>query len=112
MTNQSGIAGCYEDVEAAQLSCGIRNLPLYSLGVAMLQIGLWQHVDSGDVVQVRQLMDDGSPLGERYQRIASKCLWCDFGSGKDLADRDLQSAIYRDVVCELQSILDTLDSLN
>lgn len=100
------------DMLEAQLACGIRNLTMHNLGVALLQIGQWDAFNADDIVQVRkisQLAEHGSRLGPRYQKITQKCLECDFGYGKDLNQAELQNAVYRDVVCELESLICTLE---
>ena len=47
-------------------------------------------------------------LGPRYQRIVQKCLQCNFGFGNDLETTNLQSAVYRGVVSELETMIDSL----
>lgn len=96
----------------AQLACGIRNMTMHSLGVALLQIGQWNVLRPDDIVEVRKVADlagRDSRLGPRYQKITQQCLDCDFGVGKKLDDPQLQAAIYRDVVCELESLVSTLE---
>ncbi|KAL7621499.1 hypothetical protein AAE478_008823 [Parahypoxylon ruwenzoriense] len=96
----------------AQLASGIRNLTMHSLGVALLQIGQWDMLKADDIVEVRKVADlaeHDSRLGPRYQKITQQCLDCDFGFGKDLNQAELQSAIYKDVVCELESLIYTLE---
>ncbi|KAJ4415946.1 hypothetical protein N0V82_007068 [Gnomoniopsis sp. IMI 355080] len=97
-------------IDDAQLECGIRNLTMHSLGVALLQIGQWDPLQPGNIVAVRKVADlADSRLGPKYQRLTQKCLECDFGFGKDLAQPELQSAVYRDVVCELEELVSLLD---
>ncbi|EMR63244.1 hypothetical protein UCREL1_9814 [Eutypa lata UCREL1] len=84
------------DVLDAQLACGIRNLTMHSLGVALLQIGQWDPLKPDDIVEVRKVADIAerdSRLGPRYQKITQQCLDCDFGLGKDLTQMELQNAI-------------------
>jgi hypothetical protein len=100
------------DMDTAQLACGIRNLTMHSLGVALLQVGQWSTINQDDVVEVRKIADlaeRDSRLGPRYQAITRQCLDCDFGFGKDLSQPELQAAIYKDVVCELESLICTLE---
>ncbi|KAI1641468.1 hypothetical protein F4809DRAFT_586804 [Biscogniauxia mediterranea] len=100
------------EVADAQLACGIRNLTMHSLGVAMLQIGQWDALKPDDIVEVRKvadLADRDSRLGPKYQKITQQVLDCDFGFGKDLSQPELQSAVYKDVVCELESLIYTLE---
>lgn len=99
-------------VDDAQLEYGIRNLTMHSLGVALLQIGQWDPLRPENIVVIRKVADMASRdsrLGPRYQRLTQKCLECDFGFGKDLAQPELQSAVYRDVVCELEELVSSLE---
>lgn len=101
-----------DDALDAQLACGIRNLTMHSLGVALLQIGQWDPLRPDDIVEVRkvaEVAERGSRLGPRYQKITQQCLDCDFGFGKDLGQLELQNAIYRDVVCELEALICALE---
>ena len=96
----------------AQMACGIRNLTMHSLGVALLQIGQWDPLKPDNIVELRKIAtmaERDSRLGPRYQKITQQCLDCDFGFGKDLGELELQSAIYRDVVCELEALIYTLE---
>ncbi|RYP47606.1 hypothetical protein DL768_006392 [Monosporascus sp. mg162] len=98
-----------DGVKEAQLTYGIRNLTVYSLGVALLQIGYWCALNPNDVVVVRKMASVNSRLGPRYQRLTQKCIECDFGCGSDLGKPELQSAIYTDVVEELESLVGALE---
>ncbi|KAK8060008.1 hypothetical protein PG996_009938 [Apiospora saccharicola] len=101
-----------EDLASAQLVHGIRNLTMHSLGVALLQIGQWDALKPEDIVEVRRIADlsaRDSRLGPRFQKLTQQCLDCDFGFGKDLNQPELQNAIYRDVVCELEGLIQTLE---
>lgn len=104
--------GDAESLRDAQYEYGIRNLTLYSLGVALLQIKQWRLLDSGDIAQIRRKADkarSSSKLGSRYQMIMEQCLNCDFGLGEnDLSKPKLQDAIYTNVVCELKGLLNML----
>lgn len=96
----------------AQRECGIRNLTMHSLGVALLQIGQWDPLRPDNIVEIRKVADlagNGSRLGPRYLRLTQKCLECDFGFGKDLDQPELQSAVYRDVACELEELISSLE---
>lgn len=96
----------------AQRECGIRNLTMHSLGVALLQIGQWDPLRPDNIVEIRKVADiagNGSRLGPRYQRLTQKCLDCDFGFGKDLTHAELQGAVYRDVACELEDLISVLE---
>ncbi|KAK7997456.1 hypothetical protein PG989_005496 [Apiospora arundinis] len=101
-----------DDLAQAQLVHGVRNLTMHSLGVALLQIGQWDSLKPDDIVEVRRIADlsaRDSRLGPTFQRLTQQCLDCDFGFGKDLSQTELQSAIYRDVVCELEGLIHTLE---
>ncbi|KAK4144172.1 uncharacterized protein C8A04DRAFT_28074 [Dichotomopilus funicola] len=93
----------------ADLLCGIRNLTLHSLGVALLQIGRWEHLDTQDIVAMRKAAAKPSRLGPRYDELTAKCLYCDFGFGADLNKPQLKGAIYEDVVYELEQMVGMLE---
>ncbi|KEY74654.1 hypothetical protein S7711_08421 [Stachybotrys chartarum IBT 7711] len=95
--------------QEAHLSYGIRNLALYGLGVALLQIDHWRLLDADDVVSIRKLSQQSSRLGPRYQDVVQKCIECDFGHGSDLETIPLQNAVYRMVVCEIESLVGVLE---
>ncbi|PYI05902.1 hypothetical protein BO78DRAFT_446785 [Aspergillus sclerotiicarbonarius CBS 121057] len=92
-----------------QLLHGIRSLPLYSLGVALLQIGRWRRLDAQDVVSVRKLADGSSRPGARYKRLTQKCLGCDFGLGVNLTEPLLQHAVQDTIIGELTDMIASLD---
>jgi hypothetical protein len=92
-----------------QLLCGIRNVTLHSLGVALLQIGRWEAVDTEDLVLIRKVAAKPSRLGPRYDELTAKCLYCDFGFGADLSKPQLQGAIYESVVHELEEMVAVLE---
>ncbi|KAK6821205.1 hypothetical protein PG987_015605 [Apiospora arundinis] len=98
--------------ETAKLQHGIRNLTLYSLGVALLQIGRWKAVESAeDVVAIRTLASKGNErLGPKYRELTLKCIECDFGQGSDLNSPQLQDAFYGSVICELERLICVLEA--
>ncbi|KAK4446238.1 hypothetical protein QBC34DRAFT_150775 [Podospora aff. communis PSN243] len=100
-----------QDVDRATLTFGIRNLNLYCLGVALLQIGRWGIVQMDDVESIRRLAALPSHLGPKYREITERCLECDFGVGKNIRDIKLQAAIYDSVARPLESMIQAL-SLN
>ncbi|KAK5657978.1 hypothetical protein OQA88_2531 [Cercophora sp. LCS_1] len=100
-----------EDVERATLTFGIRNLNMYCLGVALLQVGRWSTVQIDDVEKIRRLAAMPSHLGPKYREITERCLECDFGVGKKIQDIRLQAAIYESVARPLESMIQSL-SLN
>ncbi|KAF0323089.1 hypothetical protein GQ607_009633 [Colletotrichum asianum] len=103
-------AECSDKVsEDDRLFCGIGNLTLHSLGVALLQIDRWARVEPGDILKVRKMALRPSSLGPRYQEITQKCLRCDFGYGSDLMKPRLQEAVYENVVGTLEKMISSLD---
>jgi hypothetical protein len=108
-----------QDQEDLKFVYGIRNLPLAKLGIALLEIGCQTKISSlasspmpHDVICARRVLLDPPPaikyLGERYIKIARKCIECDFSCGDDLSDENVQSAVYTEVVCGLESMLQDL----
>ena len=89
----------------AELSCGILNATLYSLGAALVQIGHWVTLDMTDVVAVRKVGAKPSRLGPRYDELTERCLACVFGYGADLSKPQLQNAIYGTVIHELEDMV-------
>jgi len=94
---------------------GINNPTLFSLGVALLELGHWKPLESLSREQdpnltmtARRLAACQTPLGPKYQKIARKCLQCTFRSGTDLSKEELQSEIYDDVVCQLERMIESL----
>jgi hypothetical protein len=94
----------------------INNLPLFFLGVALLEIAHWKPLESkmiprdqeDQVYTARRLALGRAPLGPEYQKIAQKCLQCNFGFGTKLNSKSLQTAVYNDVVCELEDMIERL----
>ncbi|KAI1323263.1 hypothetical protein F5Y16DRAFT_384108 [Xylariaceae sp. FL0255] len=119
-TTSEKAEGCYSnttnteiinppELEEALLNHGIRNLSLYCLGVALLQIGRWNAtLNLDDVVTVRKLAAVNNRLGPRFQMLTQKCIECDFGHGFDLGNTQLQGAIYSSVICELEHVIHLL----
>lgn len=111
-TGDDGRQAANGALDDAQLECGVRNLTMHSLGVALLQIGQWDPLRPENIVAIRKTADlaaRDSRLGPTYQRLTQKCLECDFGCGKDLAQPELQSAVYQDVVCEIEELVSLLE---
>lgn len=99
-----------DELQEAQYKYGVRNVVLYSLGVALLAIGRWEDVDPGDVESVRRLAaGQGCYLGPKYQMLTERVLECDFGYGKDLRKPRLQEAVYEGVVVELEGMIAGLE---
>jgi len=99
---------------------GVNNTVLFSLGVALLQIGHWKSLSSLQSVRhrkeneppwliARRVLNSGqSPLGSKYQQIVEQCFQCNFGHGDDLEKPELQAAVYTDVVCKLEGMMKVL----
>lgn len=104
LSTQPPLGGADADADA-RLLCGIRNITLHSLGVALLQIGRLNPVDEDDIIQVRKAAERASPLGPRYDELMRKCLYCDFGFGDDLGRPHLRAAVYQGVVRELEALV-------
>ncbi|KAH4115333.1 hypothetical protein HBH47_181800 [Parastagonospora nodorum] len=105
-----------DDVVSDEIKYGINNLPLFFLGVALLEIAHWKPLESkmitrdqlDPVYTARRLAQGRAPLGPEYQKIAQKCLQCNFGFGTKLNSKSLQTAVYNDVVCELEGMIERL----
>lgn len=102
------------DAVTNQMRQGITNSTLFCLGVAMLEVAYWSPIEakmteddeSNPVLTARRLQRDRSPpLGLEFQSIAKRCLWCDFGFGDQLNQKGLQSAVYTNVVWELERLI-------
>ena len=84
---------------------GVRNLDLYCLGVALLQIGLWEHVPWNKHELVRRKVERLGFLGERYLKATKRLIYCDFGEGEEnLNHEGLQLAICETVIADLESL--------
>ncbi|KAF7552230.1 hypothetical protein G7Z17_g4474 [Cylindrodendrum hubeiense] len=104
----SSSSNLWEMNEDELLYCGIDNVALHCLGVALLQIDRLKKFEPEDVLGVRRVGRVGSTLGPRYQEITQKCLRCDFGYGTDLGKTQLQKAVYESVIGALESMISTL----
>lgn len=99
-----------------QVRYGINNTSLFFLGVALLEIAHWSPIEenmtardlNNEIFAARRLAAGRAPLGPQYQRIAEKCLQCNFGFGTKLSNKGLQAAVYNDVVCELEDMIKKL----
>jgi len=45
-------------------------------------------------------------LGDRYRRVISRVIDCDFGQGNEFRDPRLRQEVYKGVVAELEAMLD------
>lgn len=84
---------------------GIKNMILFSLGVALIEIGHWRTLigmkidsDPEGIPTARRLARRPIPLGGIYQEIVQRCLQCNFGYGTDLERYELM------VVCPLKKL--------
>ncbi|KAH6618467.1 hypothetical protein C7974DRAFT_415841 [Boeremia exigua] len=104
------------DTVSDQIRYGINNTTLFFLGVALLEIAHWQPIEekmtardqNNEVFAARRLAAGRAPLGPQYQKIAEKCLQCNFGFGTKLSNKGLQTAVYNNVVCELETMIEKL----
>jgi len=94
------------EVRRAMNRRGIRNLTLWCVGVAFLQIGLWRPIRWDDDEEVRERLPSLERLSKSYFDMTDKLINCDFGKGAKLQNLDLQNEVYKTVVCELDAILD------
>ena len=92
-----------------QLRYGIYNIPLYSLGVALLQIDRWSALDPEDVLSVRKIAASPLSLSLRFLKMANKCLRCGFGYRTDLRKPQLRKAVYDSLVGALDHLIKCLD---
>lgn len=95
--------------EDDRLLCGIDNMALHCLGVALLQIDRLKSLEPADVLSVRKMARTSSSLGPKYKEITEKCLRCDFGYGTDLNNTKLQEAVHGSLVGVLESMISVLD---
>ncbi|KAJ8114277.1 hypothetical protein OPT61_g3796 [Boeremia exigua] len=104
------------DTVSDQVRYGINNTTLFFLGVALLEIAHWEPIEekmtardlNNEVFAARRLAAGRAPLGPQYQKIAEKCLQCNFGFGTKLSNKGLQTAVYNDVICELEDMIEQL----
>jgi hypothetical protein len=103
----------YSSMENIYCQYGINNTVLFSLGVALLELAYHQPLEEmcgaqDLIVAARKQAMSGYPLGLKYQKIVRQCLQCDFGMGSDLKEPELQTAIYGDVICSLEEMMNSL----
>ncbi|KAH7133946.1 hypothetical protein EDB81DRAFT_727453 [Dactylonectria macrodidyma] len=94
---------------------GINNYPLFSLGVALLEIGhkkslanLRQESDSNDIVTARRVAKQNTGLGGKYDKMVEMCLRGTLASSVDLNEAELQRAVYNKVACPLEELIENL----
>ncbi|KAL9094782.1 MAG: hypothetical protein Q9165_003053 [Trypethelium subeluteriae] len=123
MGSDSGSGQREQDITSSShdtLLYGVDNAMLCSLGIALLQIShrkplesLQQRQDPNNLYTARRLAKHGTArLGPKYKAIVQQCLSCDFRSGSDLKKPELQMAVYADVVCGLQEIIQGLGDIS
>ena len=102
-------------LQKTKLQYGINNSTLFCLGIALLELGYIKPLEAfceeqaqDPIFTARKLAELDHPLGLRYQRIVQRCLQCNFGFGTDLSKKELQSAVYGDVVCHLEEMIQSL----
>lgn len=103
----------YSSMESIYYQYGISNTVIFSLGVALLELAYHQPLErmcgaQDPIAAARKKATSGYPLGRKYQRIVQQCLQCDFGMGSDLTKMELQTAIYGDVICSLEEMMNSL----
>ncbi|UPX11403.1 uncharacterized protein EKO05_0002009 [Ascochyta rabiei] len=123
-TQKPGATCHMEDVQqkiqnavSDEIRYGINNMTLFFLGVALLEIAHWKPIEeqmtardlNDEVYAARRIVSQPTQLGPIYQKIARKCLQCNFGAEPDLSKKKLQTAVYNDVICELESMIEKLE---
>lgn len=90
-----------------EIRCNIKCRPLWSLGVALLQIDHWEKIDLGDALAVRRAAARTSQISPKYRELTQRCLECDFGRrrGQDLSRSPLHQTVYKVVLGELDRLL-------
>ncbi|WAO96448.1 Hypothetical protein NCS54_01412100 [Fusarium falciforme] len=90
-----------------EVRCNIKCRPLWSLGVALLQIDHWEKIDLGAALAVRRAAARTSQISPKYRELTQRCLECDFGRrrGQDLSRSPLHQAVYKVVLGELDRLL-------
>jgi hypothetical protein len=91
-----------------RLQYGVQNPILFSLGVALLQIGLWCPLElqgAEAIATIRRKAECLERVGGGYRRAMLKLLYCDFGHGSNLDNERLRQAICNTVIADLDSAL-------
>ncbi|KAJ8113477.1 hypothetical protein OPT61_g4410 [Boeremia exigua] len=96
-----------------KLTHGIENPSIFSLGLALLQIGRWELIEdqlceqdqNNEILAARRLVCRTSHLGPKYEELTRRCLQCNFGCSTELEDEDLKAALYNDVVRRLDALI-------
>ncbi|KAK5008968.1 hypothetical protein LTR28_003259, partial [Elasticomyces elasticus] len=103
------------------ISCiyGVNDLALCNLGLTLTEIGYRKPVrelralcDLHEIISGRKLLNGlHTSLGPRYQEVVQKCLQCVFGAGSDLSKETLQNAVYSEVVCPPEDMIEGFKKL-
>jgi hypothetical protein len=64
---------------------------------------------NNQIFAARRLRSKPTTLGPVYQQLINMCLECNFGFGTKLSNKSLQTAVYNNVVCELETMMKTLN---
>ena len=94
----------------------IRNKYLFRLGVIFMELAyqapfssLGSRFKCGDQTESEKAdqysRTVGSILGPRYAKIVRKCIGCDFGQDVDLSSPELEVAVHRHVIMELDELV-------
>lgn len=94
-------------------------IPLISLGVALLEIGLGRDLQEEKqglepdklTIARRMVASNDTRLGPKYQSVIRACLQCKFGFGFDLGTEELQDAVYSQVICQLEDMIRDVKSV-
>lgn len=93
----------------------IGNMTLFSLGVALLEIGHWTPIsqmrldgERDEIATALRVAQERHAFGWDYGEIVRRCMQCQFGYGRDLNKPELQSAVYSSVVRPLQELVNSL----
>jgi hypothetical protein len=100
----------------------VRNNYLFRLGVIFLELAYQtplsslnsrnKYRDQTEFDKANQYSKIvGSILGPRYAKIVRKCLGCDFGQDVDLGSPELEAAVYRHVVVELDQLVRAFEKM-
>ena len=106
-----------EDTVSDEDRFGINNVTLFFLGIALLEIAHWKPIEdqmvtrdlNNQIFAARRLRSKPTALGPVYQQLINMCLECNFGFGTKLSNKSLQTAVYNNVVCELETMMKTLN---
>ncbi|CZR60754.1 uncharacterized protein PAC_10650 [Phialocephala subalpina] len=121
ITNQTFAAGSSAEFRAGNSKRHgiIRNSCLFHLGLILIELAYQLPLENlrvpSDSMNGEGILTDfyaasrlshvmGASMGVTYAKVVRKCLGCEFGEGTDLTTRSLQTAFYKEVVCELERL--------